>query len=67
VNVGKIDQDLLALKRIPLAASHIAAIRKAGTEVRYAAGVVLVRPGDAVENFVYVEEGERGIRTPDRL
>jgi thioredoxin reductase (NADPH) len=58
VNVEKIGQDLLALQRIPLAASHIAAIRKAGTEVRYPAGVVLVRPGDVVENFVYVEEGE---------
>ena len=54
----KIGQDLMALQRIPLAASHIAAIRKAGAEVRYPAGAVLVRPGDAVENFVYVEEGE---------
>jgi len=54
----KIGQDLMALQRTPLAESHIAAIREAGAEVRYPAGAVLVRPGDAVENFVYVEEGE---------
>jgi thioredoxin reductase (NADPH) len=56
--VEKIGQDLLALQRVALAEAHIAALRKAGTEVRYPAGTVLVRPGDAVENFVYVEEGE---------
>jgi thioredoxin reductase (NADPH) len=56
--VEKIGRDLLELQRVLLAESHIAAIRKAGTEIRYAAGTVLVQPGDAVENFVYVEEGE---------
>jgi thioredoxin reductase (NADPH) len=54
----KIGLDLIALQRIPLADSHVAAIRKAGTEVYYPAGTVLYRPGDAVENFIYVEEGE---------
>lgn len=54
----KIGQDLMEMQRKSLAESHIAAIRKAGTEVRYPAGMILVRPGDAVENFVYVEEGE---------
>ena len=54
----KIGQDLLQLQRVALSESHIAAIRKAGTEVRYPAGTVLVRPGDIVENFVYVEQGE---------
>jgi thioredoxin reductase (NADPH) len=58
VNVEKIGQDLSALQRIPLAASHVAALRKAGAEAHYPAGTVLVRPGDVVENFVYVEEGE---------
>jgi thioredoxin reductase (NADPH) len=56
--VEKIGQDLMEMQRISLAESHIAAIRKAGTEIRYPAGMILVRPGDAVENFVYVEEGE---------
>jgi len=46
------------MQRIPLAESHIAAIRKAGTEVRYPAGAILVRPGDAVASFVFVEQGE---------
>jgi thioredoxin reductase (NADPH) len=56
--VEKIGQDLLQLQRVALSESHIAAIRKAGVEVRYPAGTVLVRPGDIVENFVYVEQGE---------
>lgn len=46
------------MQRIPLAPSHVAAIRKAGTGMTYPAGTVLVRPGDPVEHFVYVEEGE---------
>jgi thioredoxin reductase (NADPH) len=56
--VEKIGQDLSGLQRVPLTAAHIAAIRKAGTAMQYAAGTVLVRPGDAVEHFVFVEEGE---------
>lgn len=53
-----IGRDLVEMQRVPLAESHVAAIRQAGTEVRYPAGAVLVRPGDPVESFVYVEEGE---------
>jgi thioredoxin reductase (NADPH) len=53
-----IGRDLLEMQRVPLDASHIAAIRNAGTEVRYSAGDVLVRPGEPVRSFVYVEEGE---------
>jgi thioredoxin reductase (NADPH) len=58
LNVETIGRDLLEMQRVPLADSHVAAIRKAGTEVRYPAGTVLVRPGDPVESFVYVEDGE---------
>lgn len=54
----KIGRDLAEMQRVPLAASHVAAIRQAGSEVHHAAGTVLVRPGDPVERFVYVEEGE---------
>lgn len=46
------------MQRVPLAASHVAAIREAGNPVKYPAGTVLVRPGDAADRFVYVEEGE---------
>jgi thioredoxin reductase (NADPH) len=53
-----IGRDLLEMQRTPLAATHVAAIRAAGTEVIYQAGTVLVMPGKAVESFVYVEEGE---------
>ena len=53
-----IGRDLHEMQRVPLAESHVAAIRAAGTEVRYAAGTVLVRPGEPVESFVYVEAGE---------
>jgi len=53
-----IGRDLQEMQRVPLSASHVAAIRAAGTEVRYAAGTVLVHPGEPVESFVYIEEGE---------
>lgn len=53
-----IGRDLQEMQRVPLAAWHVAAIWTAGVEVRYAAGTVLVRPGDAVESFAYVEAGE---------
>lgn len=53
-----IGRDLAEMQRVPLAESHVAAIRAAGTEVRYPAGTVLVRPGDPVESFVYLLEGE---------
>src|SRR5687767_4587252 len=53
-----IGRDLREMQRVPLAASHVAAIRVAGTEVNYPAGAILVHPGDPVQCFVYVEEGE---------
>ena len=46
------------MQRVPLSATHVAAIREAGTEIFYTAGTILVRPGDPVETFVYIEEGE---------
>lgn len=65
-----IGRDLAEMQRMPLAASHVAAIRAAGSEMRYAAGTVLVRPGDPAEHFVYVEDGEIEVMnayTGDRL
>ncbi|WP_375287828.1 FAD-dependent oxidoreductase [Sphingomonas sp.] len=53
-----IGRDLAEMQRVPLSASHVEAIRSAGSEVRYPAGTVLVRPGQPVGTFVYVEEGE---------
>ncbi|MGF7151143.1 thioredoxin reductase (NADPH) [Sphingomonas zeicaulis] len=57
-DVEKIGRDLLEMQRVPLAEAHVAAIRQAGTQILYPAGTVLVRPGDPVETFVYVVDGE---------
>jgi thioredoxin reductase (NADPH) len=54
----KIGRDISEMQRVPLSETHVAALRQKGTQVRYSAGTVLVRPGDPVENFIYVEEGE---------
>ena len=53
-----IGRDLREMQRVPLHPEHVAAIRAAGAERQYAAGAYLVQPGDPVESFVYVEDGE---------
>lgn len=53
-----IGRDLAEMQRVPLAPAHVEAIRREGTEAFYPAGTFLVRPGDPVERFVYVLEGE---------
>ncbi len=53
-----IGRDLTEMQRVPLAPEHVAAMRKEGTIVRYPAGTILVRPGERIDRFVYVEEGE---------
>jgi thioredoxin reductase (NADPH) len=53
-----IGRDLNEMQRVPLAPAHVAAIRAAGTERTYSAGTVLVHPGDRVDRFTYVEDGE---------
>jgi thioredoxin reductase (NADPH) len=52
------------MQRVPLAASHVAALREAGSEVEYAAGTLIVDTGDPVDRFVYVEEGEIEVVNP---
>ncbi|MBN9465172.1 cyclic nucleotide-binding domain-containing thioredoxin-disulfide reductase [Brevundimonas sp.] len=59
-----IGRDLAEMQRTPLEPSHVAAIRKAGQEVRYVADTVLVRPGDPVDHFIYIEEGEIEVLNP---
>ncbi len=54
----KIGRDLSEMQRVPLSEAHVTAMRAAGTEVRYPAGTVLVRPGETIESFFYVVEGE---------
>lgn len=53
-----IGDDLRVMQRTPLAPAHVAALREAGTQVIYAAGSYLARPGQLVDRFVYVLDGE---------
>jgi thioredoxin reductase (NADPH) len=53
-----IGADLREMQRIPLAASHVQALLAAGKIATYPAGTFLARPGEPVDRFVYVEEGE---------
>jgi thioredoxin reductase (NADPH) len=56
--------DLRQMQRTPLAAAHVEALRAAGKVATYPAGVFLVRPGEPVDRFVYVEEGEIEVVNP---
>jgi thioredoxin reductase (NADPH) len=53
-----IGADLRQMQRIPLADSHVAALRSAGRIVTYRAGDFLARPGDPADRFNYIEDGE---------
>jgi len=59
-----IGRDLTEMQRVPLAQSHVAAMRNVGRVVSYAAGTFLVQPGDPADRFVYVEEGEIEVVNP---
>ncbi|WBO23773.1 FAD-dependent oxidoreductase [Sphingomonas abietis] len=59
-----IGQDLREMQRVPLAPSHVAALRAAGTIVDYPAGTFLARPGEPVDRFVYIEDGEIKVVNP---
>jgi thioredoxin reductase (NADPH) len=56
--------DLRQMQRTPLAASHVQALRAEGKIVTYPAGTFLARPGEPVDRFVYVEEGEIEVVNP---
>lgn len=59
-----IGRDLREMQRVPLAPAHVAALRAAGRPAHYAAGTFLVQPGDPVDRFVYVEDGEIEVVNP---
>jgi len=59
-----IGRDLREMQRVPLAVAHVEAIRKVGYEAQYAAGTFLARPGDPVDRFFYVEDGEVEVVNP---
>jgi thioredoxin reductase (NADPH) len=59
-----IGADLRQMQRTPLSASHVEALRADGSIVTYPAGTFLARPGDPLDRFVYVEEGEIEVVNP---
>ncbi len=50
--------DLRHMQRTPLSDSHVAALRAAGSIVRYSAGTFLAQPGKPADRFTYVLSGE---------
>src|ERR1700675_1978476 len=63
-NMETIGGDLRQMQRTPLSASHVQALREAGKIATYPAGTFLARPGEPVDRFVYVEEGEIEVVNP---
>src|ERR1035441_2484175 len=59
-----IGNDLRQMQRPPLTASHVEALRAAGKVVTYAARVFLSRPGEPMDRFTYIEEGEVEVVNP---
>lgn len=59
-----IGRDLREMQRIPLAAVHVAALRRAGIVRDYPAGTFLAHPGEPADRFVYVEDGEIEVVNP---
>jgi thioredoxin reductase (NADPH) len=56
--------DLREMQRTPLANSHVEALRAAGSVATYPAGAFLATPGDPVDRFTYVEDGEIEVVNP---
>ncbi len=59
-----IGADLRQMQRIPLAASHVDALRAAGRAVTYPAGKYLAQPGEVIDRFTYIESGEIEVVNP---
>src|SRR6202163_93438 len=59
-----IGNDLRQMQRIPLAASHVEALRAAGKVVTHSGKKFLSRPGEPIDRFVYIEEGEVEVVNP---
>jgi thioredoxin reductase (NADPH) len=60
----KIGRDLEEMQRTPLTAAHVEAMRAVGEVVAYEAGAFLVHPGDEVDRFVYLLDGEIEVVNP---
>jgi thioredoxin reductase (NADPH) len=62
--VETIGGDLREMQRTPLAAAHVQALRAAGSIANYPQGTILTRPGQPIDRFVYVEDGEIELVNP---
>jgi thioredoxin reductase (NADPH) len=62
--VETIGRDLSEMQRVPLAPAHVAAMLGEGTIAHYAAGVFLARPGEQIDRFIYIEDGEVEVVNP---
>lgn len=59
-----IGRDLREMQRVPLSATHVAALQAVGTVCHYAAGMFVARAGEPANRFVYVQEGEIEVVNP---
>ena len=50
--------DLATMQRVPLADAHVARLREAGREARYAAGQAVTEAGEPMDRFIYIVDGE---------
>ena len=60
----KLAIDLKTTPRMPLADEHIEAIRAIGSEREFAAGDMIVSPGDPMDLFILLEKGEIEVVSP---
>lgn len=56
--------DLRQMRRTPLHADHVKAIRQAGSEVRFSKGETVVNVGDRADRFIYLLDGEIEVVNP---
>ncbi|MDQ8027744.1 MAG: FAD-dependent oxidoreductase [Brevundimonas sp.] len=59
-----IGRDLEEMQRTPLTQAHVEAMRAVGRIVEYGAGDFLAQPGDLVDRFVYLLDGEIEVVNP---
>jgi thioredoxin reductase (NADPH) len=59
-----IGADLRQMQRTPLAATHVEALRTAGKIATYPGGAFLSRPGQLIDRFIYIEDGEVEVVNP---
>jgi thioredoxin reductase (NADPH) len=59
-----IGNDLRQMQRIPLSAAHVEALRAVGRTRTFPARVFLMHPGDPIDRFMYIEDGEVEVVNP---